>query len=108
MRADASQIIHNPGIIPDPEFNDPSTDITVVFENSYQNYSDLQPSLKSLDQDRSQYSYMVHSVPEDTNVGEFVDDISHEAEYLFLTERTKDFYSGFGSQWMEFINAIPS
>lgn len=102
------QVIHNPGTIPDARFDDSSTDITVVFEGSYSDLQSQQAQLASLPEGRSHYSYMLHSVPAKTDLGKFVDSLSQHAEFLFLTSLTQNYYESFGSQWEEFVDAIPT
>lgn len=102
------QVIHNPGAIPDPQFNDSSTDVTVVFEGSFPDLQSRQAQLASLSEGRSQYSYVVHSVPASTDLGKFVDSLSQHAEFLFLTNLTQNYYESFGSQWDDFIDVMPT
>lgn len=105
---DILQVIHNPGVVPDPPLNLDTTDITVVFEQSYQEYQSLESDLNSLSGDRSQYSFMVHSVPSKTNLQKFIDKISHHAEYLFVSTSNKDYYNSFGPEWQQFVKAVPT
>ncbi|CAL3969703.1 hypothetical protein PZA11_007708 [Diplocarpon coronariae] len=103
-------IIHNPGTVPDARFDDIHTDITVVFEESYAVYGARLGSLEALPGPRSQYSYMVHSVPA-TRAGDlkrFVRKISGHAEYLFVTENTEGFYERFGPGWADFADVVPT
>jgi hypothetical protein len=104
-------IIHNPGIIPDSRLNDPSTDVTVVFEEAYQVYGAKEVELQSLPQNRSQYSYMVHSLPQDMGKGSlrnYVADLSKHAKYLFLTDLNHNYYESFGLNWEEYTDTIPT
>lgn len=103
-----SQIIHNPGVIPDSRFSLDTTDITVVFEQSYEEYGSLEDSLTSLSGDRSEYSYMVHSVPSKTNLQKFVDSLSHHAEFLFVTTADANYYEAFSASWKAFTEAVPT
>jgi hypothetical protein len=105
------QIIHNPGTIPDARFADNSTDITVVFEDSYHSYKAQQAGLASLPLDRSRYSYVIHSVPKSmskANLGNFVDKLSLDAEFLFLTGLDQNYYESFGPWWQNFISVMPT
>lgn len=103
------QIIHNPGTIPDDRLDLNTTDITVVFEQSYDTYKSQQSALSDLSGQRSSYSYMVHSVPSGTNLGNLVDDMSQHAQYLFVTNRDSNIgpYEGFGSDWRSFTDMVP-
>jgi len=101
------QIIHNPGVIPDAGLALNTTDITVVFEQSYSIYKSQQSALADLTGDRSSYSYMVHSLPSSTNLGKLIDDMSQRAQYLFVTNKDQNFYEGFGSDWRKFTDMVP-
>ncbi|KAH6698119.1 Spherulation-specific family 4 [Leptodontidium sp. 2 PMI_412] len=103
-------IIHNPGVIPDARYNDSNTNITVVFEQSLPVYTSLVDSLSSLPGDRSQYSYMINSVPSTSrgDMKKFVQQISKHAEYLFVTDNTEDFYESFGTGWANFAESVPT
>ena len=102
------KIIHNPGTIPDSRYNDTNTDITVVFEDSYAAYATARGRLTALSGHRSQYSYMINSVPSTTNLKNYVEGISEHAEFLFVTDNTKDFYESFGTGWAAFTHVIPA
>ncbi|KAJ5771737.1 hypothetical protein N7520_002266 [Penicillium odoratum] len=106
-------IIHNPGTIPDSRYadKDNTTDITVVFEQSYSYYQSQKKELATLEtSQRGNYSYMIHSIPTMTNhsLKNFVDDLSHRAAYLFLTTLTENYYESFGSGLEEFCDAVPT
>jgi hypothetical protein len=103
-----SQIIHNPGVVPDARLDIDTTDITVVFEESYERYQTLESDLNALSGDRSEYSFMVHSIPSKTNLQKFLDSISHHAEYLFVSTASEDYYNGFGPKWQKFTEAVPT
>jgi len=105
------QIIHNPGVIPDSRLNDPVTDITIVFEETYENYGKQKAALKALPLERFHYGYLVHSVPttlNSTDLGVFVDELSKDAGSIFLTNRDTDYYQAFGSSWKTFIDVMPT
>lgn len=102
------QIIHNPGTIPDQGLGLNSTDITVVFEQSYNKFKSQQSALSDLSGARSSYSYMVHSVPSSTNLGDLIDTMSQHAQYLFVTNRDSAYYEGFGSDWRDFVSMVPT
>ena len=103
------QIIHNPGVIPDPHFNDTNTDITVVFEEKYSEYANKQAALAALPQHRSAYCYMINSVPSMStdDLKKYVSQLSQKAEYVFVTDNSQDFYESFGKEWAKFADAVP-
>ena len=37
-----------------------------------------------------------------------LDDISHQAAYLFLTDLTEDYYESFAPNFQDFVNAMPT
>lgn len=104
-------MIHNPGTTPDSRLEGVNTDITIILEDGYQSYKDnRQAQLASLPLDRSRYSIVLHSIPGDEAESGFkglIKKLSHQAEYLFLTDLDKDYYSSFGSSWSKFIDAMP-
>lgn len=104
------QVIHNPGAIPDARYNDTNTDITVVFEQSYQEYQTKQTDLAALPKDRKGYAYMVHSVPfqSESSLRKFVNQLSQRAEYLFATTLSQDFYESFDPRWANFTDVVPT
>lgn len=106
----ATQIIHNPGVIPDSRYNDSNTDITVVFEESYPVYQDKLASLNALPKLRSSYSFMINSVPtmDNAHLQDFVSQLSELAEYLFITNNSQDFYESFADDWANFTAAVPT
>lgn len=71
-------------------------------------FKSQQSALSALSGDRSRYSYMVHSVPSGTNLGNLVDDMSQHAGYLFVTSRDSRYYEGFGSNWRRFTDMVPT
>lgn len=85
-----------------------TTDITVVFEQSFDEYRSLENDLNSLSGDRSKYSFMVHSVPAKKNLQTLVDNLSRHAEYLFVTTSSSNYYEKFGAKWREFTQAVPT
>lgn len=102
------QVVHNPGTIPDTRFVDPNTDVTVVFEGSYSEYLAQMAELASLAGDRSQYSYLLHSVPINKDLRKYVGSMSQHAQFLFLTSLTEDYYESFGLHWDEVMDVIPT
>ncbi|KAL4794246.1 Spherulation-specific family 4 [Aspergillus venezuelensis] len=102
-------VILNPGVIPDTRLSVPNTDITVTFEQSYDHYSTSQESvLKAATADRATWAYIFHSVPEmsESELRSFVDDISHRAQYLYLTTRTDSYYEHFDRSLAEFYTEL--
>lgn len=108
MLTNATQIIHNPGVIPDERLNEAQADITVVFEQSFEELQVQQSSLSELSGDRSQYAYVVHSVPRSRNLGKLLADWSQQAEYLFITTLDENYYNSFGPGWRQFISGVPT
>lgn len=104
-----TQVIHNPGVIPDGRYNDTNTDITVVFEDNYAAYQTKLASLETLGSNRSEYCFMVNSVPimDTTDLTTFVDQLSDRAAYLFITNNDQDIYETFGSDWVNFTDVVP-
>ena len=105
-----TQIIHNPGTTIDSRLNNPDTDITVIFEGSYQYYQEREVNLSSLPENRLRYSYLIHSLPSMglRDLGNFVDSISMHAGALFVTDLDKDYYGSFGPNWEKFIRVMPT
>ncbi|KAL3443105.1 Spherulation-specific family 4 [Aspergillus insuetus] len=105
-------VIHNPGTIPDSRLAVPNTDITVVFEQSYDHYETSQKAAltEEKDADRDSWAYIFHSVPQMSNssLEHFVDGISHKAAWLYVTTRTDSYYEFFDSRLEEFVNVVPT
>ncbi|KAJ5261172.1 spherulin 4-like cell surface protein [Penicillium angulare] len=104
-------IIHNPGTIPDSRYNDTTTDITVVFEQSYSYYETQVNALDDLSTSRrGNYSYMLHSMPTMSNntMKNFIDDLSDRAEYLFLTTLEANYYEKFDPKLEVFCDLVPT
>ncbi|RAH41110.1 spherulation-specific family 4 protein [Aspergillus brunneoviolaceus CBS 621.78] len=103
-------VIHNPGTIPDSRYNANTTDVTVVFESSYDDYHTQKGKLNALASDRTGYSYMLHSVPEmgNSTLRSLVDQLSLKAEYLFLTTLTEDYYESFDPAGPTIIDLMPT
>ncbi|CAG8959326.1 hypothetical protein HYFRA_00013096 [Hymenoscyphus fraxineus] len=100
--------IHNPGTIPDARLVDDSTDFTVVFEGSYQEFKEKQESLSTLPQPRSKYSYVVHSIPKLSkhSIHNFVAEVSQHATLFSLTDVNVNFYEKFGSRRIRTIETV--
>jgi hypothetical protein len=106
----ARQVIHNLGTIPNAGFTDANTDITVVFEGSYQAYQEQEAALTSLPPGRLQYSYVIHSMPmsmSEADLRNFAYTLSAHTGLFFLTDLSQDYYESFGPDWRGFIEAMP-
>lgn len=111
----AKQVVHNPGVLPDPRFqsgNQPA-DVTVLFEQTHSTFGDksIRAALASVPYRREQSCYMMHSLPKDETLGRdelkgLVRELRRRAEHVFVTELDVDYYSRFGARWKEFINAM--
>ena len=98
-------------MIPDSRFFSSTTDITVVFEETYSVYQTKVTALTDLSaKNRTEYAYMVNSVPAMTLDGlkSYVDDLSEHAAYLFVTNNDQDYYESFGSIWSNFTDVVPT
>ncbi|KAK3045987.1 hypothetical protein LTR09_012486 [Extremus antarcticus] len=99
-------IIHNPGTIPDARLNDPLTDVTVVFESSFDQYQELEEDLQSLPGDRSSRSIMVHSLPSGKSVDSVLQSMSRTAQYLYLTTADQGYYEHFSDSWDKVVQIM--
>ena len=109
-------MIHNPGALPDPRFQDidQAPDVTVVYEQTHATFASnetLRDALATSPYQRSHACFMMHSLPEAESFGRkelrgVVKELRKRAEYVFLTELDVDYYSSFGSRWQEFIQAM--
>lgn len=119
-----TQIVHNPGTIPDDRLF-VGADIIVVCETGYYNYtsdSSFQASLKQLPtQDiashssAGSYSYIFNGVPSNWTINQlrgFIDNVKGGAQWLFMTDISMDnsenIYGEWGSDWDAFIQAMAS
>ena len=102
-----TQIIHNPGTVPDKELTQTRPEVTAVFEESYSRYRSCgQSEQRALDAyDRKGSSYILHSVPR-KQVIPLVRELRPRAEYIFVTDRETKFYEGFGESWNDFIRTM--
>lgn len=100
-------VIRNPGVVPAQGLRLNTTDLTVIFEQSYSEFERKQQSLDTSGFDRSDASYIVHSVPKSANLRRFVSKISYHAEYLFVTRLHQDPYGSFGQDFLDFVKAVP-
>jgi Spherulation-specific family 4 len=104
-------VIHNPGVIPDSRFDALTTDITVIFEESYPVYQTKVAALTNLSKkNRTEYAYMVNSVPTQSlsSLRSYIDTLSEHAAYLFVTNSDQDFYESFSSMWSNFTAVVPT
>jgi Spherulation-specific family 4 len=99
-------VIHNPGTVPDPGLADANTDITVVFEQSFDLYRQQAAELTTLKVDRSTQAYIIHSVPASQNLRKFVNKLAPHAQNLFLTDLSSDYYQSFGNKWSDFVRSM--
>ena len=99
-------MIHNPGTIPDARLTDTNTDITVVFEESFDLYKQQSKAVAKLSDDRSKKAIIIHSVPSSTRLRKFVDQLAPQAENLYLTDLTENYYQSFGNEWQKFVDAM--
>lgn len=97
--------VHNPGVVPDAVFDDPNTDVTVVFEGN-DTLWEVQQS--QINEQRTGNCIMLHSLPEkaESELENFVHELASKAQYLFLTSNTVDYYESFGSDWANFTEAV--
>ncbi|GLA19209.1 hypothetical protein AnigIFM62618_006878 [Aspergillus niger] len=104
-------VIHNPGTIPDNRYENNATDVTVVFESSYQDFHSEKHSLNAMASNRTAYAYMLHSVPDNlsnSTLRSFVNQMSRKAEYLFLTTLTEDYYESFDPEGETICDVMPT
>ncbi len=99
-------MVHNPGTIPDDRLTDANTDITVVFEQSFDLYRQQSKALSSLSGSRSEKAIIIHSVPSGTHLRKFVDQLVPHAQNLFLTDNNADYYQSFGKDWLAFVESM--
>lgn len=98
-------IVHNPGVVPDAVFDDPNTDVTVVFEG---NYTLWEVQQSQINQQSTKSCVMMNSLPEmaQSDLKDFVHKLESKAQHLFLTSNTVDYYESFGSDWAGFTEAV--
>jgi len=102
-------LVMNPGMIPDgPILN--SADRTVVFEERYQTYINLQAAkqLAALP-DRSALVCLMHSIPPETTAAQvklLVNELRELAGSVFITELADLYYSAFSPRFMEYVDAL--
>jgi hypothetical protein len=99
----------NPGMIPDgPILN--AADRTVVFEERYQTYINLQAAkqLAALP-DRSALVCLMHSIPPEMTAAQvrlIVNELKELSGSVFLTELADLYYSKFSPRFMEYVDAL--
>lgn len=102
----STQVIRNPGTIPDDRLSDRNTDITVLFEQSFDLYQQRKSRLSALPGERSSKAYIIHSVPSNVHLRRFVDELAPHAEHLFLTDLVSHYYESFGGDWKGFVRGM--
>lgn len=52
----------------------------------------------------------MHSVPvmAKDKLGDFVKELSKQAQFLFVTNSAENYYESFGSDWGDFAGVVPS
>lgn len=104
-------MIHNPGTVPDPEYqimDSTMPDITVVAEQSFATYKseEAEERLKRLLRyERNQCAFIIHSVPKE-EIGDLVKELKKRGGALFVTDLCEDVYCGFGDSWGDFVEAM--
>ncbi|KAH6612975.1 spherulin 4-like cell surface protein [Boeremia exigua] len=101
-------VVRNPGVVPDSRFTDSNTDISVLFEQTHDEYKLQESELSAMNHDRAHHCFMVHSLPtmEQGEMQGFVDTLSRGAEYLFVTSNAGQYYEQFGADWSQFVETI--
>ena len=51
---------------------------------------------------------MIHTVPQNINVQDFVGSLGWQAESLFVTVLEVDYYKSFSPSWKEFVGDMPA
>lgn len=63
----------------------------------------------ALPDNRDRYAYMIHTSSLDkSSLQNFVNELSQHADWLFITDLGQNYYEKFGSNWKDFVNAIPA
>jgi hypothetical protein len=101
--------VMNPGMIPDGQIMQ-SADKTVVFEERYQTYINLQAAkqLAALP-DRNALVCLMHSIPADisnAHLRAIVNELRMLAGSIFLTDLSEYYYSQFSPRFEDFVNAM--
>jgi Spherulation-specific family 4 len=101
--------VMNPGMIPDGPILQ-TADKTVVFEERYQTYVNLQAAkqLAALP-DRSALACLMHSIPPEMSVAQMkliVNELRELAGSIFITELSNLYYSSFSPRFLEYVDAM--
>jgi Spherulation-specific family 4 len=99
----------NPGMIPDGQIL-ATADKTVVFEERYQTYINLQAAkqLAALP-DRSALVCLMHSIPPELPAAQMklvVNELRELAGSIFITELADFYYSRFSPRFAEYVDAM--
>jgi len=90
---------------------DSTTDFSVVFEGSYNDFNEQYSSLITLPLDRNRYSFIIHSIPEDTSkrdIKKLASRVSQHSDLFSLIDLKENFYERFSPNWPSFIDVMPS
>jgi hypothetical protein len=103
-------VVRNPGVIPDPRYDDPNTDVTVIFEEAYPMFESRLATIQSQPKARSKYAFFINAVPtrSKNDLKTFIKGLADMAEYLYVTEESMDFYESFGKMWPDFTAVMPT
>ena len=113
-----SQVVHNPGSIPDDAHLYTGADVIVVFESPYSQYSTQSSSLQNLvskkinGYSRMNYAYEVSGLPTTWSTNDlagFVNSVKSGASFLFMTDTNiaqQDIYARFGDNWDDFLSVM--
>jgi hypothetical protein len=108
-------VVHNPGRVPDVGLVQYRTDIIVVFEGAYSDVpsrEQLRDSVMDLELHslhRQNFGILMHSTPADVGnvrLRKMVDNVRRNVEWLYVTDLTDSFYSGYGSLWEQWLDLI--
>jgi hypothetical protein len=107
-------VIQNPGAVPNANITNNVTDTQVIFEGAYSDVPSqdtMKAKLDILSNDRSRFTYVVHSMPSNVkqpDLRKLVQDAARNAAFLFVTDLTEDYYESFGSRWKDFVDSVPT
>lgn len=111
--ADVSQVVHNPGAVPDSRYL-AAADSTVVFEDTYANFLKRNSDhtfTQIQDSNRSALCTIIHSVPENiqgADLKSLVRAARTVSDEVFLTHLDTGYYASFGPNWADFVNLMDS
>jgi len=112
--ANMTQIIQNPGMIPDARYL-ASCNMTIVFEGTYSTYQqhDFGKNIKSFLEapgcERDNLAIIVHSLPtvlSEKDKKSMVKDIRKLAAGVFVTGLSVDYYASFAQGWGDFVKDV--